>query len=500
LTDLLSGVLQGFAVSFEPVHLFVCLVGVTVGTLIGVLPGVGPVAGMSLLLPLTIKLDPTAAIIMMAGIYYGAMYGGSTTAILLNIPGEAASVATCLDGYAMARQGRAGPALGIAAFGSFIAGTLGVVGITLLAPPLATLALKFGPPEMVAVLILGFTMMTNLAEGSRLKAAAMALTGFLLGTVGLDPVDALPRFDFGSLTLMEGFGFAPLVIGLFGISEVLWNLDRAEPQPVFRARISGLLPSRQDWKDSALPIARGGMLGFILGILPGAGAIIPPFVAYALEKRLARDPSRFGKGAIEGVAAPESANNAATAGAMIPLLTLGIPPSAAVAILTAAFLTHGVQPGPLLVTQHPDIFWGVVTSMYTGNVILLILNLPLIGLWVRLLAVPYRMLFPVILLLCVIGVYSVNGNPWEIVVMTAFGVLGYLMRKFGYEAAPLILTFILGRIFEEAVRQSLVLSRGSFAIFASHPISLAALVLAALVVMAPLAWAAARRRRTRDGL
>jgi len=500
LTDLLSGVLQGFAVSLEPVHLFVCLIGVTVGTLIGVLPGVGPVAGMSLLLPLTIKLDPTAAIIMMAGIYYGAMYGGSTTAILLNIPGEAASVATCLDGYAMARQGRAGPALGIAAFGSFIAGTLGVVGITLLAPPLAALALKFGPPEMVAVLILGFTMMTNLAEGSRLKAAAMALAGFLLGTVGLDPVDALPRFSFGSLTLMEGFGFAPLVIGLFGISEVLWNLDQAEPRAVFRARISGLLPSRQDWKDSLRPIARGGVLGFVLGILPGAGAIIPPFVAYALEKRLARDPSRFGKGAIEGVAAPESANNAATAGAMIPLLTLGIPPSAAVAILTAAFLTHGVQPGPLLVTQHPDIFWGVVTSMYTGNAILLILNLPLIGLWVRLLAVPYRTLFPVILLLCVIGVYSVNGNPWEIGVMTAFGVLGYLMRKFGYEAAPLILTFILGRIFEEAVRQSLVLSRGSFAIFASHPISLTALVLAALVVMAPLAWSAARGRRTRDGL
>jgi putative tricarboxylic transport membrane protein len=486
--ELFQSIYYGFSVSLEPTNLFSCFVGVFIGTLIGVLPGLGPVATMSILLPISFKMSATSAIIMMAGIFYGAMYGGSTTSILVNIPGEAASVVTCLDGYQMARQGRAGPALGIAAFGSFIAGTIGVIGLMLLAPPLATIALQFGPPEIFGLLILAFTMVTNLTSGSKLKAVAMAILGLILGCVGLDPLVVTPRFAYGSITLMDGIGLAPLVMGLFGVSEVFFNIEKPIKAEIFKTELKGLLPSKQDWKDSGKPIIRGGLLGFVLGILPGIGAIIPTFISYALEKRLSKHPEKFGKGAIEGVAGPEAANNAATAGTLVPLLTLGIPPNVVMAVLMGAFLTHGVQPGPLLMKEHPEIFWGVITSMYTGNAMLLLLNLPLIGIWVRLLKVPYGILFPLILLFCLIGVYSVSGNPWDIVVMLVFAVVGYLMKKFDYEPAPLILAFVLGRMAEESVRQSLVLSRGDLLVFFKHPISSAAIIIAGIMIFYPLIW------------
>jgi putative tricarboxylic transport membrane protein len=482
----LHAVVYGFAVTLQPGNLLACFIGVFIGTLIGVLPGIGPVATMSMLFPVTYAMSPTASIIMMAGIYYGAMYGGSTTSILANIPGEAASVVTCLDGYQMARQGQAGPALGIAAFGSFIAGTASVLGIMLVGPPLASVALRFGPPEIFGLLLLGFTMVTYLAGASKLKAIAMALVGLLLGTVGLDPVTATPRFTYGSMTLMDGVGLVPIIMGLFGVTEVLLNVEQGVHQEIFKAQIKGLLPSRQQWKDSAAPIARGTVLGFFLGILPGIGAIIPTFISYALEKRISKHPERFGHGAIEGVAAPESANNAATGGSMIPLLTLGIPPNVVMAVLLGAFLVHGIQPGPLLMKEHPEIFWGVIASMYVGNVMLLVLNLPLIGLWVQLLKVPYTVLFPLILLFCIIGVYTVSSNVWDIVIMLIFGGLGYVMKKFDYEPMPLVLAYVLGRMAEESIRQSLLLSRGSAAIFFTHPIAAGFLGASVIVVMLPV--------------
>jgi putative tricarboxylic transport membrane protein len=483
--DFFGSALYGLSVSLQPFNLLACFIGVFIGTLIGVLPGIGSVATMSLLFPVTYAMSPTSSIIMMAGIYYGAMYGGSTTSILVNIPGEAASVVTCLDGYQMARQGRAGPALGIAAFGSFIAGTLSVIGIMLVGPPLARVAVRFGPPEIFSLLILGFTMVTYLTSGSKLKAAAMAVLGLFLGTVGLDPILATPRLTYGSLTLMDGIGLVPMIMGLFGVAEVLLNIELYLQQEVFKTNIRGLFPSKQDWRDSAAPIARGSLLGFLLGILPGMGSIIPSFLSYALERRLSGYPEKFGGGAIEGVAGPESANNAATGGSMIPLLTLGIPANVVMAVLMGAFLIHGVQPGPLLIKEHPEIFWGVVTSMYVGNAMLLVLNLPLIGLWIQLLKVPYRILFPLILLFCMIGVYSISSNIWDIVIMLIFGVLGYLMKKLEYEPVPLVLAFVLGRMLEESLRQSLVLSRGSLMIFVSRPISAAFLVAAAVLVVAP---------------
>jgi putative tricarboxylic transport membrane protein len=484
--ELAGSLLYGLSVSLTPGNLLACLAGVFVGTLIGVLPGISPVATMSLLLPATYAMSPTASIIMLAGIYYGAMYGGSTTSILVNIPGEAASVVTCLDGYQMARQGRAGPALGMAALGSFIAGTFSVFAIMLLAPPLTSVALRFGPPEIFGLLLLGFTMVTYLSGGSKLKAVAMALLGMLLGTIGLDPISATPRFTYGSVTLGDGLGLVPMIMGLFGISEVLLNIEKGLAQEVFRTRISGLLPTRDDWRRSAGPIARGSVLGFVLGILPGIGAIIPTFISYALEKRVSKHPERFGTGAIEGVAGPEAANNAATGGSMVPLLTLGIAPNVVMAVLLGAFLIHGVQPGPLLIKERPEMFWGVITSMYVGNVALLILNLPLIGLWVQLLRVPYGILFPLILLFCVIGVYSEAGNVWDIVVMLSFGVIGLLMKKVGYEAAPLVLAFVLGRMAEESFRQSLLLSRGSFEILFTRPLATTFIVLAFAVIVLPI--------------
>ena len=491
--DLAQNLLFGLQVALQPMHLFACFIGVFVGTLVGVLPGIGPVATMSLLFPVTYAMSPTGSVIMMAGIYYGAMYGGSTTSILVNIPGEAASVVTCLDGYQMARKGRAGPALGIAAFGSFIAGTLSVLGIMLLAPPLARFALDFGPPEIFTLLLLGFTMIAYLSSGSKLKAIAVAFLGFFLGTIGLDPITATARFTFGTVTLTDGVGLVPMIMGLFGISEVLLNIEEGTKQEVFETRISGLLPTREDWKQSIGPIGRGSVLGFFLGILPGIGAIIPTFISYALEKRISRHPERFGTGTIEGVAGPEAANNAATGGSMIPLLTLGIAPNVVMAVLLGAFLVHGVQPGPLMIKEHPEIFWGVVASMYVGNAMLLVLNLPLIGIWVQLLKVPYGVLFPLILLFCVIGVYDVSGNSWDVVIMLVFGVVGYLMKKLDYEPAPLVLAYVLGRLAEESIRQSLLLARGNLMVFLSRPLAGTFLVAAILVALGPALLPAFRR-------
>jgi len=484
--DLLNYLGIGFSVALQPVNLFYCFVGVFIGTLIGVLPGIGPVGAMSLLLPTTFKSTPEAAIIMLAGIYYGAMYGGSTTSILVNIPGEAASVVTCLDGYQMARQGRAGPALGIAAFGSFIAGTLSILGLMLLAPPLSRIAIQFGPPEYFTLMVLGLTILIYLAHGSMPKALIMAALGIVLGLIGLDSINARPRFTFERLELIDGVGLVPIVMGLFGISEVLVNLEQVIRRDIFETKIKGLLPSVKDWRESLGAMTRGSLLGFFLGILPGGGAVISSFISYAIEKRVSKHPEKFGKGAIEGVAGPEAANNAATGGAFIPLLTLGIPPNVVMAMLLGAFMIHGVQPGPLMMKQNPGIFWGVIASMYIGNIMLLVLNLPLIGMWVQVLKVPYKILFPLILLFCLIGVYSVSNAVFDIYIMILFGIVGYLMKKFDYEGAPLVLAFVLGPLMENNLRKSLIMSQGDFSIFFTRPLAAASLIIALFLLVSPI--------------
>jgi putative tricarboxylic transport membrane protein len=432
--------------------------------------------------------------IMLAGLYYGAQYGGSTTSILINIPGEASSVVTCFDGYQMARQGRAGSALGMSAFGSFIGGTLGVVGLMLAAPLLANFALKFGFPEYFSLMCLGLVIVSFLAKGSMLKAMMMAVLGLFLGTIGIDIIVAKPKFTFGIKSLMDGLGLVPVVMGLFGISEVLLNIEESLDVEVFKTKISNLLPTLQDWKNSIWPIFRGTLLGFFLGILPGGGPLVASFASYGVEKKVSKHPEKFGTGAIEGVAGPETANNAASAGGFIPLLTLGIPSNAVMALLLGLLLTHGVQVGPLLLKQHSDIFWGVVTSMYIGNAMLLVLNLPLIGLWVKVLKIPYPILFPLILLFCVIGSYSLNNNIEEVLIMIAFGIFGYLMKKFEYEPAPLILAMVLSPMMEPALRQSLLVSHGSFLIFFTRPISVTLLSIAIILLIFPifLRWFKAR--------
>ena len=490
-----DNIVFGFQVTFEPTNLLFCAIGVLVGTLVGVLPGIGPVGAMALLLPATFKATPTASIIMLAGIYYGAMYGGSTTSILVNIPGEAASVITCLDGYQMARQGRAGPALGIAAWGSFIAGTISVIGLMLVAHPLAKAALRFGPPEYFALMCVGLIILTYLAQGSILKALMMALVGILIGNVGLDMITGLPRFTFGIDDLIDGVGIIPVVMGLFGISEVLTNIEQTLHIEILQTRISHLWPSLKDWAEAKWAILRGSLIGFLLGILPGGGAILSSFVSYAVEKKVSRYPERFGKGAIEGVAGPESANNAAAGGALIPLLSLGIPPNVVMAMLFSALIIHGIQPGPLLIRNNPDLFWGLVASMYLGNSLLLLLNLPLIGIWVQVLKIPYKILFPLILLFCLIGAYSVNNSIFDLYLMIFFGAAGYLMRKFGYECAPLILAFILGPMLEQNLRQSLLISKGSFMIFFTRPISGVALGFAFLLLLSNILPYIKKRRQ-----
>jgi putative tricarboxylic transport membrane protein len=486
MLESLASLLYGFNIALQPQNLFYCFIGVTMGTLVGVLPGIGPTATIALLLPATFSLNPISAIIMLSGICYGAMYGGSTTSILLNIPGEASSVVTCFDGYQMARQGRAGAALGISAFASFIAGTFSIFGLILLAPTLADFALRFGPPEYFALMVMGLTVVAYLARKSMAKALMMAVVGILLGCIGLDPITATPRFTFGMLELADGIGIAPMVMGLFGIAEVLENLGVLSKTEVFAAKIKGLFPNREDWKRSAGPLARGSLLGFFLGLLPGVGAIVPQFLSYALEKKLSRHPEQFGNGAIEGVASPEACNNAAVGGTFIPLLSLGIPSTAMTAILLGALMIYGLTPGPLLIKNSPDLFWGVIASMYIGNFMLLILNLPLIPLWVRVLKIPYSYLSCFIILFCLIGAYSLNNSTTDLYVAVVFSVVGLLMKKFSFEAAPLVLAFVLGPLLETALRRSLILSDGSVLIFLQRPISAAFILFSIIVLVTPL--------------
>jgi putative tricarboxylic transport membrane protein len=484
--DVIHNVLFGFQVALQPINLMYCFMGTLIGTLVGVLPGLGPAAAIALLLPSTFHTTPVSATIMLAGIYYGAMYGGSTTSILVNIPGEAASVVTCLDGHKMALKGRAGPALGIAAFGSFIAGTFGVIALTITGPLLSGVALRFGPPEYFAMMIVGITVLTYLSSGSMLKSLLMAAVGLILGGVGMDAISGKYRFTYGLQVLADGVGLVPVVMGLFGITEVLENLETEIKRDIVSTKFKNLFPTLQDWKDSAGPIGRGTILGFFLGLVPGGGAIIASFASYAIEKKVAKHPEEFGHGAIQGVAGPESANNSAASGNFIPLLTLGIPCNAVMAILLGALMIHGLQPGPLLMTKAPDLFWGTIVSMYIGNVMLLVLNLPLIGLWVKVLKVPYYLLYPLILLFCLTGAYSLNNSVGDVIVMLIFGIVGYLMRKFRYDGAPLVLALVLGPMLEEAFRQSLMLSKGDFSIFISRPLSLVFLIVAALLFIIPI--------------
>ena len=492
--DLWQSIAVGFGTALTLKNVAYCFVGTFVGTMVGVLPGLGPVATISLLLPFSFTMDVTSAVILMAGIFYGAQYGGSITAILVRIPGEASAVVTCLDGYAMARKGRAGAALGIAAFGSFIAGTLGIIILQLLSPPLVSVALRFGPPEYFALMILGLVILTYLAQKSIAKALLMAGMGVLLGMVGLDNISGRPRFTLGIPKFMDGVGLIPLIMGLFGVSEVFISMEKSITREIAKAPISHLLPSLQDWAESKWAILRGSIIGFFLGILPGGGAILASFVAYAIEKRLAKDPRRFGNGAIEGVAAPESANNSAASGAFIPLLTLGIPSNVLMAILVGALMIHGIAPGPTLMKEHPDVFWGVIASMYVGNIMLLVLNLPLIGLWVRILRVPTSILFPLILLFCIIGSYAENYSIIDVAMMLFFGVAGYFLRKFEYEPAPLILAFVLGPLLETNLRQSLILSDGAFSIFIYRPISASCLLLALALLLTSFIPAIMKKR------
>jgi putative tricarboxylic transport membrane protein len=487
----------GLHVAFSAANLLYCFIGVFIGTLIGVLPGIGPVGTISMLLPLTFGIDPTSAIIMLAGIYYGAQYGGSTTSILVNIPGEVTSVVTCLDGYQMTLQGRAGPALGIAAFGSFIAGTIGIIIVMFVAQPLSGVGIKFGPPEYFSLIILALTLLSYLAHGSMVKAIIMAILGASLSQIGIDVVTGRVRFTFGIIDLEDGLGLAPVFMGLFGVGEVLVNLEESLNIEVFKERIKGLLPNLRDWMESIGAIIRGTFVGFFLGVIPGGGAIISTFVSYALEKKLSKHPEKFGTGAIEGVAGPESANNAASSGAFIPLFILGLPSNAITALLLGALIIHGVQPGPFLISKHPDVFWGTIMSMYIGNVMLLILNLPLIGLWVKVLKVPYKILFPFLLLLCIIGSYSINNSNFDVFIMFIFGIMGYLFKKFDYEPAPLVMAFVLGPMLENSLRQSLLISGGSMLIFLTKPISVSCLIIALFILLSPILLKKSRRIRAK---
>lgn len=496
--DIFNNLMLGFSVALSLKNFIYCVAGSLLGTMVGVLPGLGAATTIALLLPLTFYLNETGAIIMLAGIYYGAMYGGSTTSILFRIPGESTSVVTCLDGYEMAKKGRAGAALGVCAFGSFFAGTLGVVGLSFFAPPLIEWALEFGPPEYFTLAILGMTLVTFLAKGSTLKAIMMAILGMILGTVGLDPMTAIPRLSFGVMDLFSGLELVIIAMGLFGISEVFRMVEKpVQQEQVFRApeTFMALLPNRQEWKKSILPMLRGTIVGFLIGVIPGGGAIISTFASYGIEKRISRHPEQFGKGAIEGVAAPEAANNAASTGAFIPLLTLGIPSNAVVALLLGAIMIHGITPGPFLLKSRPDMFWGLVTSMYIGNIMLLILNLPLVGLFARIAFVPSAVMGPIIAFICILGAYGVNNNPFDILILLIFGIFGYFVEKLDFEPAPMILGFILGPMIEKTLRQSLALSQGSFSIFFSRPISTITLLLAILLFFSPVITIGLRKLR-----
>jgi putative tricarboxylic transport membrane protein len=496
--DTISALLHGFAVALTPGNLLAVFLGAFIGTVIGVLPGLGPTATIALLLPITIGMDMVTALIMMAGIYYGAMYGGSTTSILVNIPGEAASVVTCIDGYQMARQGRAGPALGMSAFGSFIGGTISVVAVMLISPFLAETALKFGAPEMFALLFFAFTCIGGLTGKSRVQGLLMACVGLLLGTIGTDDIQGVDRFVFGSLYLQDGIGLVPLAMGIFGLGEILYNIEKREEQGAILETPKSLMPTLKDWKDSTWPIIRGSFLGFGIGVIPGGMPAIASLVSYAVEKRVAKHPERFGHGAIEGVAGPETANNAATAGGFVPLLTLGIPTNSVLALMLAAMMLHGVTPGPLLLLKWSDVFWGVIASMYIGNVMLLVLNLPMIGLFVRILKVPYGILSPLIIMFVLLGAYALKSSVSDLLATVLFGLMGYLMKRFNIEPAPLILAFVLGPMLENNLSKALIMSHtGNPLFFFSRPISATLISLALLVLMYPVfqwAWQRAKGR------
>jgi TctA family transporter len=481
--ELLTNIGLGFGAALTPWNLFYCVVGVFVGTLIGVLPGLGPVATIAMLLPATFALPPVSALIMLAGIYYGAQYGGSTTAILVNLPGETSSVVTALDGHVMARKGRAGVALTTAAVGSFVAGTLATVVIALAAPPLAAVALKFGPAEYFSLMVLGLVASVVLASGSLVKALGMIVLGLLLGLVGTDVTSGTQRYTFGVPELFDGVGFVALAMGLFGLGEIIVNLERESAGSMVLSRIVSLWPSREDWKRMVAPIARGTVLGSFLGILPGGGAMLASFAAYSLEKKVSRHAREFGDGAIEGVAGPESANNAGAQTSFIPMLTLGIPSNPVMALMVGAMIIQGIQPGPSVMTEQPALFWGVVASMWIGNFFLIVLNLPLIGFWVRLVTVPYRLLYPAILVFCGIGVFSLNNTEFDVYVMAAFGLLGYVFAKLECEPAPMLLGFILGPMMEEYLRRAMLLSRGDPLVLVQRPISAAILAVAALALV-----------------
>jgi TctA family transporter len=485
---LFTNLALGFSVALSWQNFFYCFMGVVLGTLIGVLPGIGPVATIAMLLPVTFTLNPTSALIMLAGIYYGAQYGGSTTAILVNLPGESASVVTCIDGYQMARKGRAGAALGVSALGSFFAGCVATIVIALFAPPLAEVALKFGPAEYFSLMVLGLIAATVLASGSLVKAIAMVILGLLLGLVGTDVNSGVARFAFGVSELSDGIGFVSVAMGVFGFAEIINNLEQKGTREVFTKKVTGLLPTWQDIKDCTPSVLRGTALGCFLGILPGGGALLASFAAYTLEKKVSKNSANFGKGAIQGVAAPESANNAGAQTSFIPLLTLGIPSNPVMALMIGAMMIQGIAPGPQVMTERPQLFWGMIASMWVGNLMLVVLNLPLIGMWIKLLTIPYRMLYPAILLFCCVGVYSLSNSPFDVMQTAVFGVVGYIWVKLECEPAPLILGFILGPLMEENLRRAMLLSRGDPLVFFQRPISLTMLLIAAfllVIVVAP---------------
>ena len=478
-----ANLMLGFSVALQPSVLAYAFAGCVIGTLVGMLPGLGPLAGISLLLPATFGLNPIVAIVLLAGVYYGAMYGGSTTSILMRIPGEAASVMTCIDGYAMTQRGRAGPALAIAAIGSFVAGTLSVVALMLLAPTLASFALRFGPPEYTALLLMGVLVLSYMSGGSMLKTLAMATVGLLLGMIGMDAMSGYTRFSYGVIELSDGIGIVPVAVGLFGLSEILLTAGQPTPPAVQRPTLRQLVPSREEMKLSAGPIWRGSVVGFLIGIIPGSAHIISSFVSYGIERRISHNPQRFGNGAIEGVAGPESANNAAATGAFVPMLALGIPTGPITAVMLAAIVVHGISPGPMLIAQQPQLFWGFVASMYVGNVVLLILNLPMVGLFVNILRIPYSYLYPAILCFCILGVYSVSSSVVDVWIMLGMGAFGYVLRKTGFEPAPIALGLVLSPMLELSVRQSLAMSGGSYGIFLDRPIAVTMLVVAVALVL-----------------
>jgi putative tricarboxylic transport membrane protein len=467
----LDNFLMGLMVALQPQNLFYCFIGCLAGTIVGVLPGIGPTAAVALLLPTTFSLDPISAIIMLSGIAYGSAYGGSTTSILVNVPGEACSVVTCLDGYQMARKGRAGPALGISALGSFIAGTVSVIGVMFLAPTLARAALAFGSPEYFSLMFMSMMIVTYLVRGSMAKALLMVGLGLILGTVGMDPISGRDRFVYEWLVLKDGIGVISVAIGMFGVTEILETIGSSVEKEVFDKKIKGYWPNLQDWKDSWLPIGRGTVLGFFLGIFPGLSPLIATFLSYGIEKRFSKHPEQFGTGVIEGVAAPEACNNAAATAGYVPLFSLGIPSNPLNAVLLGALMIYGLQPGPLLIKSNPTFFWGIVASMYIGNIMLVVLNLPLIPLWVMVLRIPYTLLSALILIFCFLGSYSINNDIDNVMITFAFGIFGYFLKRYGFERPPLILAFVLGPLIEKAFRQSMIFSDGSFTIFFTRPIS-----------------------------